>query len=117
MELKEYINIIKKELKLFISITVIIILAAFAYFYLRPVSYLASLTLNITRLGSQETPDFKYDDFYRLQADEKFAETLVQWLKDPRMVTDIFSSTGLDVQNKNLKELRKSLKAENFPRK
>ena len=112
MELKEYIQIIHKNIKLFISAAAIIMLAAVAYFYLRPVSYTASLTLNITRSGSQDTSEYKYDDFYRLQADEKFAETLVQWLKNPRIVEDIYKEAGISTQKYKLKQLGKSIKAE-----
>lgn len=112
MELKEYIQIIHKNIKLFVSVAVVIIAVALVYFYLCPVSYTASLTLNITRSGSQDTSEYKYDDFYRLQADEKFAETLVQWLKNPRIVEDIYKEAGINTQDYDLKRLGKSIKAE-----
>jgi len=112
MELKEYIQIIKNHLSLFIYTILIIILAIFAYFYLRPIFYTASLTLNVSRTGSQVTDQFKYDDFYRLQADEKFAETLVEWLHDPRIVSDIYTEAGIDTQNFSLKQLQKGLAPE-----
>jgi capsular polysaccharide biosynthesis protein len=112
MELKEYLHIIKKNLELFLSIAIFIVLAVFAFFYLRPIFYNASLTLNISRAGSQTTDQFKYDDFYRLQADEKFAETLVEWLRDPRIVSDIYTESGISTQNLSLKQLQKSLAPE-----
>jgi capsular polysaccharide biosynthesis protein len=112
MELKEYLNIIRKNLQLFISVAVVIVLAVFSFFYLRPVFYNASLTLNISRSGAQATDQFKYDDFYRLQADEKFAETIVEWLKDPRIVSDIYTEAGINTQNFSLKQLQKSLAPE-----
>jgi len=79
---------------------------------LKPISYDTSLTLNISRKGNQETQDYKYDDYYRLQADEKFAETIVEWMKSPRIVTDIFSGSGQDPSNLSIKQLTKSFKAE-----
>jgi len=112
MELKEYIQIIKKHLKLFISTAVIIILAAFAYFSFRPVSYTTSLVMNITRSGAQNTDNYKYDDFYRLQADEKFSETLVEWLKSPRIEEEILKEAGIDASSYSLKKLAKNIKAE-----
>jgi capsular polysaccharide biosynthesis protein len=112
MELKEYIQIIKRNLGLFIITAAVIVLVVFAFFYLRPVFYTSSLTLNISRSGSQTTEQFKYDDFYRLQADEKFAETLVEWLRDPRIVSDIYKQAGLNTQNFSLKQLQKSLAPE-----
>lgn len=53
------------------------------------------LDLNITRTGYQEnTDEYRYDEFYRLQADEKFADTVVQWVKSERLKEDIFNNSG-----------------------
>ncbi len=112
MELKEYLAIIKADFKLFGSIIAIIILASFGYFYLKPISYEASLILNITRNGAQKSDQYKFDDFYRLQADEKFAETLVQWIKSPRLALDIWTASGNNPKNLSLKQLSKLFKVE-----
>lgn len=112
MELKEYLQIIKKYKNLFTAIIVGVMAVALVYFYFRPISYATSLTLNITRSGVQDSQDYKYDDFYRLQADEKFAETIVEWLKSPRVEEDILKKSGVDTKNYNLKKLTKSIKAE-----
>jgi capsular polysaccharide biosynthesis protein len=112
MELKEYLAILKTNSKLFGSIITIVILASFSYFYLRPISYEASLVLNITRSGAQKSDQYKFDDFYRLQADEKFAETLVQWIRSPRLAMDIWNKAGQNPENLSLKQLSKLFKAE-----
>jgi len=112
MELKEYLKIIRENKSVFWFVVFLVVLAGLGFFFFRPVSYSTSLTLNITRQGSQNTPDYKYDDFYRLQADEKFAETVVQWLKSPRTVTDIYSQAGINSKELTLKQLAKSLKPE-----
>lgn len=112
MEFKEYLAIIKSNFKLFGSIVAIVILASFSYFYLKPISYEASLVLNITRSGLQKSDQYKFDDFYRLQADEKFAETLVQWIKSPRVALDIWTAAGNSPENLSLKQLTKLFKAE-----
>jgi capsular polysaccharide biosynthesis protein len=112
MELKQYLEIIKKDIKLFLIVIVVIIAAAFLFFYFRPVSYSASLTINITRNGIQNTPDYRYDDFYRLQADEKFAETVVQWLKSPRIISDIYKEAGIGTEKLSLRQLSGALKPE-----
>lgn len=49
----------------------------------------SDLMLNVTRGGTDESPDYQYHDFYRLQADERFADTVVRWLGAPRIVNDI----------------------------
>jgi len=112
MELKEYIGIIKSNFKVFLWIIVLIVVGSFVYFSLKPVSYSTSLGINITRKGIQESAEYKYDDFYRLQADEKFAETIVEWLKSPRIVLDIYSKAEIDAKNLSLRKLSKILKPE-----
>lgn len=114
MELKEYFKIVKENSRLFAAVIAVIIIGSFAYFILRPIAYEASLTLNITRSGTQETSDYKYDDFYRLQADEKFAETVVQWLKSPRVVADVLGAAGIESRNLSASRLSKIFNAENL---
>jgi capsular polysaccharide biosynthesis protein len=112
MELKEYLKIFRVNIGLFAAVIVVTILGSFAYFTLKPVSYSASLALNITRSGSQQTSDYRYGDFYRLQADEKFAETVVEWLKNPRTAADILSRAGINTAHSSLRKLSKVLVAE-----
>lgn len=112
MELKEYLNILKTHIKAFVLAVVLALIGGILYFSLRPVMYDASLTLNITRSGTQETADYKYDDFYRLQADEKFAETVVEWLKSPRTVSDIYLNSNINANQFSLGKLEKSFRSE-----
>lgn len=112
MELKEYFLIIKRQYKLFLAVVSLVVLGVSGYFFFRPISFETSLFLNVTRSGNQTSEGYKYDDFYRLQADEKFAETIVQWLKSPRIVLDIHSSAGKDMQNLSLKQLAKVFEAD-----
>jgi capsular polysaccharide biosynthesis protein len=112
MELKEYIQIIKKDKSLFVGTILLAVLAVFVYHSLKPVSYATSLTLEITRKGAQTTADYKFDDFYRLQADERFGETIVQWLKSPAVVSKIFQTAGLDSSGMNLRALAGLIKAD-----
>lgn len=112
MELKEYINIFKTHIKSFILAVVLVLIGGILYFSLWPVMYNTSLTLNITRGGTQETAEYKYDDFYRLQADEKFAETVVEWLKSPRTVSDIYLNSDINPSQFSLRKLEKSLQSE-----
>lgn len=105
MELKEYIKIIKNNLKLFGLIIIITVAAVFVYFCTRPVSFDVSLMLNVTRGGTPVSTEYNYGGFYRLQADEKFAETIVRWIKSPRVVLDIFQEAGLDSQKLSVGKL------------
>ena len=112
MELKEYFKILKENAKLYVFAVVLIVVGSFIYFALKPISYGVSLALNITRSGVQQTTDYRYDDFYRLQADEKFSETVVQWLKNPRTAMDIYAKAGIDSDKMSLRQLAKIFVAE-----
>ncbi|MFA6973231.1 MAG: hypothetical protein WC238_00635 [Parcubacteria group bacterium] len=112
MELKEYIRIIKEHRDIFLVVVLGVIVAAFFVLIVKADSYSTSLLLSITRSGSQETADYKFDDFYRIQADEKFAETIVQWVSNPGIEADIFAAAGVRADNFSLRQLSKSFKAE-----
>jgi capsular polysaccharide biosynthesis protein len=112
MELREYIQIIKKNICLFIFVVVLVLAGGLVYFCLMPTSFDASLALNIGRKGSEQTTDYKYDYYYRLGADEKFADTIVEWLKDPATVENIFEDANLPRENFSIKKLTRILKPE-----
>jgi capsular polysaccharide biosynthesis protein len=110
MEFKEYIAIFKKHRKLFFTVILLFIVAGIIFQLFRPLSYRTSLNLNVTRLGSQKTDAYRYDDYYRLQADEKFADTIVNWLGSPRIATDIFNSAGIISAGQSDNDLSKIFK-------
>jgi hypothetical protein len=112
MELKEYILIIKKHLRTFLFVIFLVLVSGLTYFYARPTSYDASLALNITRKGIEQTTDYKYDYYYRLNADEKFADTVVEWLRDPGTVRGIYENSGIAAVDLSLKKLTKLFKPE-----
>lgn len=84
--------IFKKYQKTFFVTVSTFILLGTVFFLFQPQKNVADLTLNVTRLGTQRTDVYRYDDFYRLQADERFADTVVRWLtSSPRIVLDVAS--------------------------
>jgi capsular polysaccharide biosynthesis protein len=98
MELKEFIQEIRKQWKFFSLFIIGTILITIFYLLLQPVRYTTILSLHIARSGSgSQTNEYQYDDFYRLQADERFADTVVRWLSSPRIVADIYKETGRNI--------------------
>lgn len=98
MELKEFIQEIHKQWKLFSLLIIGTVFTTIFYVFLQPVRYTTILSLHIARSGSgTQTNEYQYDDFYRLQADERFADTVVRWLSSPRIVADIYKETGRDM--------------------
>jgi hypothetical protein len=75
----------------------------------RPVTYTATLLVDIVRMQTQldnleseksetqivqnsaqlENAIYQYDGYYRLKADEQMGETVMNWLKTPRVTSDI----------------------------
>ena len=89
MELREYILIFRRYRALFLGIVTLFVVTGLAFQLLQPVRFSAEITMNVARSGIRVTSDYSYDDFYRLQADERFADTVVRWLESPRIVGDI----------------------------
>lgn len=96
MELKEFLDIFKKQHLFYMVLISLCVLFAWVWQISQPVSYRATLLINIGRAGVSETTDYTYDSFYRLQADERFADTVVRWLGTPRVVEDIYREAHID---------------------
>lgn len=95
MELKEYILIFKNNFKFFLLVLVAVIIIGVATQEIFPTRYKVEVNLDITRSGQQtETSDYRYDEFYRLQADERFADTVVRWIGSGRIQEDILTESG-----------------------
>ncbi len=101
MELKEYIEIFKKRKKIFLGTIGVIVVVGMLGYFLTPEKYKVSVDLNITRMGYQkDTNEYRYDEFYRLQADERFADTVVRWLGSARVKEDLKrKSQGVEFDN------------------
>jgi capsular polysaccharide biosynthesis protein len=112
MELREYVNIFRKNARAFVITILIFVVAGLLFNYLRPLNYRSILTLNVTRVGIQQTPDYRYDDFYRLQADEKFSDTVVRWLSSPRIATDILNDSKITTSGLSIWNMSRFFKAE-----
>lgn len=111
MELRHYILILKKNFRFFIISLIILTLLASAWAIFRPKSYTSILSMHIARNAEQTSQEYQYDDFYRLQADERFADTVVRWLASPRVVLDIYESAHINVPNQLQKGLSKIFSA------
>lgn len=114
MDLRDYLKIFKKNIFVFLLTLLIVIGTGAAYKRYKeskPVTFGVSLLLNVTRSGIQTTDDYRYDSFYRLQADERFADTVVRWLELPRIVTNIYNETGIVSGDISLRKLSKIFKS------
>ena len=106
MELRDYIAIFKKQEKVFWVIVLASALLSIVWQTSQPESLQATLLINIGRGGVQNTANYTYDSFYRLQADERFADTVVRWLATPRVVEDIYGTAGFNPETVSTRDLK-----------
>jgi capsular polysaccharide biosynthesis protein len=112
MELKEYYKIWRSQISVVIYAILIAVVIVYAWSVRESQIFSASLILNISRAETQPTVEYKYDQFYRLGADEKFADTIAEWLKSPGVAKDIFDKAGANSDQKTMRSLSKSFQAE-----
>ncbi|MDP2838099.1 MAG: hypothetical protein Q8O53_02380 [Candidatus Moranbacteria bacterium] len=105
MELRNLVLIFQKQWVFFLATVVAFIFVAWIWQKEQAVTYQVTLLLNIGRSGVNETTNYTYDSFYRLQADERFADTVVRWLTTPRVVEDIYHEAGLNAKMLGFKDL------------
>ena len=113
MELKALIEIFVRYKKLFWGIVVLFLVAGCVFYVAQPRKYNVSTTITVTRLDlnkkiNNEKKDFEndYSSFYRTQADDKIADSVVAWLKSPSIVLDILkSSDAKDLSSTKIKDL------------
>lgn len=107
------LDIFRRHARYFLMIICIFVGIGLVWqYFFQKSSVVSNLTLNIARSGSDATDAYQYDDFYRLQADERFADTVVRWLASPRMATDIYENVQVDTNSLSSRALAHSFAAE-----
>lgn len=111
MELREYLQIIKKNLPLLIVLPAVLGgLAAWVSQQL-PETYTASLTLYVKRQATEPSTDYyTFDGYYSQQAAEKFTETVVGFLKSKDILLASAKLADLPVDQESLEQLENSIK-------
>lgn len=100
MELKQYIGILRKERKIISGTVLLVFVLVMAFSGFKKTFYENDMLLLISRNGTQNTADYKYDGYYAGQASDNFADNVSQWLTSASMAHDIYSrakvSNGID---------------------
>lgn len=112
MELRLYIRILREYRTLFFGSLFAVVALACIWGLTRPDGYSSILGMHIARTAeiSSDKED-QYDDFYRLQADERFADSVVRWLASPRIVLEIYEKAGVAASGGSGRSLGKELSA------
>ena len=90
MELKDFFAIFSVHKKIFWGIITLSIICGAIVYFAQSQTYKTSLTLNVTRDAAPGRDEYSYDSFYRLQADERFADTVVRWIQSAYVVQSVF---------------------------
>ncbi len=112
MELREYYEIWRKNISVVIYVILIAVVIAYAWSVRKSQTFSTSLLINISRTQDQLTTDYRYDQFYRIQADDKFSDTVSEWIKSPGVVEEILKKSNLSSKGKSLRQIRKTFQAE-----
>jgi len=92
MELKEYLKVLSKYRATFALVWLGVIVFGIGFVSLMPQKYRATFSIDITRDSQEEVvADYEYDQFYRLEADDRFGRTIVQWLSDEAIISEMYS--------------------------
>ena len=73
--------------------------------------YIVSLTATVSRYGTQNAADYKYDNYYALKATDEFGNTVAAWFKTPEMAQTIAKKIGASVEGRSLSSLSRQYKA------
>ena len=73
--------------------------------------YEASLSLTVSRYGTQSAQDYKYDNYYAVMATDEFGDTVAGWFKTPEMTQTIFKKANLQSSSQDLDSLKKRFQA------
>lgn len=112
MELKEYIRIFKKEKNIISSAVLLVLVLTLIFSSLKGTYFDNDMLLLISRNGTQDTPDYKYDGYYAVQASDIFADNISQWLASASIINEIYLRAKAENEMRSLKDFSKAFKAD-----
>lgn len=77
----DLIDIFVRQKKLFATLCACGVLASVGFLLFQPQRYRGEVVLTVTRTALADSAEYTYDEYYRLEADAKLADTVVQYLK------------------------------------
>lgn len=110
MELRDYFSVFRKHFMLIVMLVIVTVAGALIFRASQETQYEASRAITVTRVNVQETPDYKFDDFYAIQASEFFSRTLIGWIETPAIVLDIYDDAGITAPTSSLSSLARLFK-------
>ncbi|MDD2753594.1 MAG: hypothetical protein PHT44_03225 [Candidatus Portnoybacteria bacterium] len=100
-----------EEYKWILVFAALVALAAGIFTWQGGNKFSVSLSLTISRAGTQNAVDYKYDSYYALKASDEFGSAVAGWFKTPEMAQAIYKNAGLDPGSQNLAGLSRRFQA------
>lgn len=114
MDIIDYLNIIKKNIILIVSVIIIVTGITLILTWGTPPTYQSSSAIEITRspLQTQSNVEyFQYDNFYNTQVATTFANNVVGLIGAPSIVAETYQGAGYEIPPSNLRDLGKTFTA------
>ncbi|MCX6809370.1 MAG: Wzz/FepE/Etk N-terminal domain-containing protein [Candidatus Berkelbacteria bacterium] len=111
MDIKDYINMLKKNAVFILIITAVFALIAAMFTSSKPFSYQASTAIEISRFQSQKQSDvayFQFDNFYAAEVAAAVSDNMIGFLSTASTVEQIYQRAGYEVPTSDLKGLGKT---------
>ncbi len=107
MDIKKYLA----EYKWVLVFALAVAFVAGFFTWISADKYSASLALTISRAGTQNAADYKYDNFYALKASDEFGSVVEGWFKTPEMTQIIYKRAEINLGSPSLGSLSRRFKA------
>lgn len=101
MELREIIRIFTREKRLIAGLLLASMVIGFLVYRLQSQWYTATVLLTVTRTAAEDTADYRYDHLYRLQADERMADTIARYLESGIGTETVARESGIGTDHAN----------------
>lgn len=106
MELKEYLSIFKRYLRLLLAVSVIFGIAGFIFSQFLPIKYRASTTLFVKREVEAPNPNyFTYEGYHAQMTAQKYADTVLGFLESEDIVKRALEVMSLAPTQKMIGEI------------
>jgi len=107
------LKLISKKKKKFLGWWLSLIVIGLLIVAFLPEKKIATLSVDIGRdQQKQQMEEYQFDQFYRLEADDRFANTIVEWCKDPNVQRVITEDVKSEMSEQDITLAIKSLRAE-----
>jgi len=121
MELKEYVRVIKENIKPFLFLWFLAVGVSLVIFIQKEKVFEVVVSLDLARQEKKVQPgeelkneSIEYDHYYRMEADDRFGKKISKWMEDARIREKIFAKAkenGFD-DELEIAKIGKSIRAE-----